>query len=106
MVADRLGARVESIRETYEKALTPRRLEIAAGTVEAGTVGALRFETIAVVDGRDAIAIEHVNRLAFDLAPDWPSAARDGLYRIVVDGEPRITCELALARPPTSASRA
>ena len=88
MVADHLGARLDAIRETYDKRVTPRRLEVAAGVIEAGTVGAVRFETIGVVDGRDAIVIEHVNRMAPDLAPDWPTAARDGTYRIVFDGDP------------------
>ena len=63
-------------------------LEVAAGTIEAGTVGAVRFETIGVVDGRDAIVIEHVNRMASDLAPEWPTARRDGTYRIAIEGDP------------------
>ena len=74
MIADRLGVELDEIRETYEKVVTPRTLEVAAGTIEAGTVGAVRFETIGVVDGRDAIVIEHVNRMAGDLAPEWPTA--------------------------------
>ncbi len=99
MVADRLGARLDGIRETYEKRATERRLEVAAGVIEAGTVGAVRFETIGVIGGRDAIVIEHVNRMAPDVAPDWPTAARDGTYRIAFDGEPSLTCELQLGRP-------
>ena len=96
MVADILGVELEAIRETYEKRSTLRRLEIAAGTIEAGSVGAVRFETIGVVDGRDAIVIEHVNRMARDLAPDWPNAERDGVYRIVIEGDPELRCELAV----------
>jgi hypothetical protein len=99
MVADRLGARLDGIRETYEKRATERRLEVAAGVIEAGTVGGVRFETIGVIGGRDAIVIEHVNRMAPDVAPDWPTAARDGTYRIAFDGEPSLTCELQLGRP-------
>jgi hypothetical protein len=99
MVADHLGAPLDGLRETYEKRVTDRRLDIAAGTIEPGTVGAVRFETIGVVDGRDAIVIEHVNRMAPDLAPEWPTAARDGTYRIAFDGEPGLTCELTLGRP-------
>jgi hypothetical protein len=94
MVADRLGVALDGIRETYQKRVSERRLEVAAGVIEAGTVGAVRFETIGVVDGRDAIAIEHVNRMAPDLAPDWPSAARDGSYRVLFEGEPDLCCEL------------
>lgn len=99
MVADWLGAPLERIRETYEKRVTPRRIEAAAGVIEAGTVGAVRFETIGVVDGRDAIVIEHVNRMAADLAPDWPTAARDGTYRVVFEGEPDLACEMTLGSP-------
>lgn len=99
MVADRLGAKLDRIRETYEKRVTPRRLEVAAGVIEAGTVGAVRFETIGLVDGRDAIAIEHVNRMAPDLASEWPTASRDGTYRVRFEGEPSLSCELQLGGP-------
>ena len=99
MIADRLGVELDEIRETYEKVVTPRTLEVAAGTIEAGTVGAVRFETIGVVNGRDAIVIEHVNRMAGDLAPEWPTASRDGTYRIVVEGNPDLTCELTVGQP-------
>jgi hypothetical protein len=101
MVADELGVELDEIRETYDKRVTDRELAVAAGTIEAGTVGAVRFETIGVVDGRDAIVIEHVNRMARDLAPDWPTATRDGTYRIVIDGEPNLTCELQVGTPST-----
>jgi len=99
MVADHLGAPLEEIRETYEKRVTDRRLEVAAGTIEPGTVGAVRFETIGVVHGREAVVIEHVNRMAADLAPDWPTATRDGTYRVAFHGEPSLTCELMLGSP-------
>ncbi len=99
MVADWLGAPLDGIRETYQKRVTTRRLEVAAGVIEAGTVAAVRFETIGVVDGRDAIVIEHVNRMAPDIAPDWPTAARDGTYRVVFAGEPDLACELHVGGP-------
>ena len=102
MVADQLGVELDEIRETYDKRVTDRRLDVAAGTIEAGSVGAVRFETIGVVDGRDAIVIEHINRMAPDLAPDWPTAALDGTYRIVIDGEPNLTCELRLGTDDSS----
>jgi hypothetical protein len=79
MVADHMGVQLDEIRETYDKRVTDRRLEVAAGVIEPGTVAAVRFETIGVVDGRDAIVIEHINRVSNDVAPDWPTA-RDGTY--------------------------
>ena len=97
MVADQMGAQLDEIRETYEKRTTDRRIEIAAGSVEPGSVAAVRFETIGVVNGRDAIVIEHVNRIAPDVAPDWPTA-RDGTYRVLVDGDPSFQCELTFGK--------
>ena len=98
MVADHLGVTLDGIRETYEKRVTPRRIEAPAGVIEAGTVGAVRFETIGVVDGRDAIVIEHINRMALDLAPEWPTSRRDGTYRIEIEGDPNLACELEVGR--------
>ena len=62
----------------------------------------MRFETIGVVHGRDAIVIEHVNRMAGDLAPEWPTASRDGTYRIMIEGNPDLTCELTVGQPATA----
>ncbi len=55
-----------------------------------------------MVDGKDAIVIEHVNRMAADLAPDWPTASRDGMYRITIEGDPDIVCEMAAGDPEHS----
>jgi hypothetical protein len=100
MVADALGLRLDEIRATYHKAPTPRRLEVAFGTVEAGSVGAVRFETIGVADGRERVVVEHINRLEVDLAPEWPNA-RDGTYRVIVEGEPSLRCDLQLGTERT-----
>jgi 2,4-diaminopentanoate dehydrogenase len=105
MVADHLGAELDEVRETYEKRATDRRLEVASGVIEPGTVGAVRFETIGVVAGREAIVIEHVNRMAPDLAPDWTVPDVDGTYRITVAGDPDLACDLRVG-PPGGASAA
>ena len=94
LVAEGLGVELDEIRETWFQEPTPRDLETAFGPVAAGTVGAVRFETIGVVNGREAIVVEHINRLKMDLMPEWPSAPRDGTYRVIIDGEPSLTCEL------------
>jgi len=100
-MAERLGSKLDRIRCTFEKQLTPRTLKVAAGTIEAGTVGAIRFETIGVINGRDAIVIEHVNRMADDVAPDWPVANRNGTYRVIIEGSPNMVCDLVMGRPET-----
>ena len=96
LVAAGLGVELDEIRETWFQEPTPRDLETAFGPVAAGTVGAVRFETIGVVNGREAIVVEHINRLKMDLVPEWPSAPRDGTYRVIIEGEPNLTCELLI----------
>jgi hypothetical protein len=94
-MADALGVELDEIRERVERAPTARTLEVACGTIPAGTSGAIRIQAIGVVDGREAIVIEHVNRMARDVAPDWPIGDRDHGYRIDIEGTPNIHCELA-----------
>ena len=99
LTASALGIELDEIREQLDRAVTDRTLEVACGTIEAGTVGAIRTQAIGVVDGRDVVVIEHVNRMAPDLAPEWPTADRDGTYRITIDGDPDIVCEMAAGDP-------
>jgi hypothetical protein len=104
LIGDALGVEVSEIRETFDRAVTNRTLEVAMGTVEAGTCGALRMQAIGVVDGREAIVIEHVTRLASDVAPDWPQGIGDLSYRVVIEGDPDIDATLtATLRDPQRA---
>ena len=50
------------------------------------------MQAIGVVDGREAIVIEHVTRLAPDVAPDWPTLPGALGYRVVITGQPDIDC--------------
>jgi 2,4-diaminopentanoate dehydrogenase len=92
MVADALGVQVREVRETFDRAVTDRTLEVAMGTVEAGTCGALRMQAIGIVDGKEAIVIEHVTRLAPDVAPEWPTLPTALGYRVMITGTPDIDC--------------
>jgi 2,4-diaminopentanoate dehydrogenase len=94
LIAEGLGVEVEEIRERIERAPTPRTLEVACGTLEAGTSGAIRIQAVGVVEGREAIIIEHVTRMATDLAPEWPNSEHGVGYRIEIEGEPNISCDL------------
>ncbi|MGO4442934.1 dihydrodipicolinate reductase [Mycobacterium sp. 2YAF39] len=94
MIADALGVEVTEMRETFDRAMTERTLEVAMGTVEAGTCGALRMQAIGVVDGHEAIVIEHVTRLAPDVAPHWPTLPNALGYRVVITGTPDIDCTI------------
>jgi hypothetical protein len=106
LIAAALGVQLDGIREEFDRVVTDRTLEVACGTIEAGTCGALRTQTIGVVDGRDAIVIEHVNRMARDLAPEWPNRERDGTYLIAIEGDPDIECSMAVGDPAAATAGA
>jgi 4-hydroxy-tetrahydrodipicolinate reductase len=95
MMAHGLGVSLEAIREVHERRPAPRRLELRVGTIEAGTSAALRFELQGIVGGRPRIIVEHVTRMHADVAPDWPRSEHGDVYRILIDGNPSITSEIA-----------
>jgi len=96
LIAHGLGWKIDEIRERFDRVATDRDLHVAFGTAKAGTCGALRTQAIAIVDGEEAIVIEHVNKLALDLAPEWGDTTSDGtpVYRVRITGEPDISCDM------------
>jgi hypothetical protein len=100
MMAGALDTHIEEIHGTLDRALTDRDIEVAFGTIPAGTCGAVRTRAAGIVrDGarrREAIVIEHVIRMARDVAPDWPSSDSDATYRVDIEGDPDIHCALTL----------
>ena len=49
-----------------------------------------------MVNGREAIVIEHIIRMARDVAPDWLASEFDATYRVDIEGEPDIHCAMNL----------
>ena len=96
LIADALGARVDEFRQVVERAPTDRALDVACGRLEAGTCGAVRIRCIGVIDGREAIIVEHVTRMARDVAPHWPKGEADITYRIEIEGVPDIAVTMNL----------
>jgi 4-hydroxy-tetrahydrodipicolinate reductase len=95
-IAAGLGIELDRIDEHYERLPAPETFDIDAGTIEAGTQAAIRFEVRGMVGDRAAVVLEHVTRLRDDLGPDWPQPAGAGCYRVVVRGEPIYTVDLQL----------
>ena len=70
-------------------------LEIAAGTIEAGTVAAMQFGFDGIVYGRPVISFEGVWRVSDEVAPEWPSG--DSRWLLHIDGDPTVDSELMMA---------
>jgi hypothetical protein len=91
-----LDVELDEVTETVERVPAPEKFEIAAGTIEEGTMAALRFEVLGMRGGRPVCVLEHVTRLRPDLAPEWPQPSGQGCYRVKVSGEPNYTLDLQL----------
>lgn len=96
LIASGLGVEVERINGSLDRERTDRDIEVAFGTVKAGTCGAVRTRAAGVVNGREAIVIEHVIRMARDVAPEWPTSDCDATYRVDIEGDPDIHCVMTL----------
>jgi 2,4-diaminopentanoate dehydrogenase len=96
LIADGLGVEVQRVNGSLDRQLTDRDIEVAFGTIPAGTCGAVRTRAAGVVNGREAIVVEHVIRMARDVAPDWPASEFDATYRVDIEGDPDIHCVLTL----------
>ena len=94
LVAAAIGLPIDEVVERHEVITDDHDIEIASGTVPAGTISGMRFEIVGKVAGEERIVVEHVTRLHDDQAPEWP---RGGGYRIVVEGDPHMHLELELA---------
>lgn len=96
LMASALGVQLQEIRGVFDRRLTDHDIEVAFGTISAGTCGAVRTRAIGMVAGREGIIVEHIIRMARDVAADWPSSDCDATYRVDVDGDPDIHCSMTL----------
>jgi hypothetical protein len=89
VLADACGFELDDIEVGGDIWISPETYENENGmTVEAGTIGAVRWSLSGIVDGETRVQTNHVNRLGAHAAPDWPSIGDAGGYRIEVDGFP------------------
>lgn len=98
-LANKLGYEIEGFRELYEKRVTDRDIPVGWGVVRAGNVAAVRIRTSGIVQGREAITVEHVNRLCDDIAPEWEKADTVGCMKVRIEGDPNISIECSVGDP-------
>jgi hypothetical protein len=103
MLADAIGVEIDEVQYRRDVAVTDDALEIAAGTIDPGTVAAMKMVFDGIVHGRRAISLELVWRVSSDIAPEWPSGG--SRWIVHVDGDPTVDSEIALATS-TDAGRA
>jgi hypothetical protein len=92
VLAQSLGLEIRAVKGFREVATTPRALTVAAGEIPAGTVGAMRFG-VTIDCGATTMSVEHLTRMADDLAPDWPTEIG---YQLTFEGEPNLRLHLVV----------
>lgn len=98
-LADAFGYELEDITCSFEKRPADHDIEVGWGTIKAGKVGAVRVRTCGIINGREAIVIEHVNRMTQDIAKDWPYTDRVGQIRVNIEGDPNLQVDMNVGVP-------
>lgn len=84
-IADAMGLEVDVIEASGELSPTRRELTIAAGTVAAGTVGAMRTTITCKSGGRPVLRFRANWYVTQDIEHDWD--LRESGWRIVTEGD-------------------
>ncbi|WP_194903790.1 NAD(P)H-dependent amine dehydrogenase family protein [Catenulispora rubra] len=97
LVADALSIRLDSIQSIGEVATARRRVQIAAGTLEPGTVAAQRVTVSGLQDGRPVLRFRATWYCTADLEPAWTVHATG--WHISVDGDAPLDVDIRFAVP-------
>lgn len=89
MVADGLGLKLDSIRESSTNELTGRAIKVAAGSLREGTVAGQHWEWAGMVGRKKVIVHETVWRVHESIGDEWPK----GKHSITISGKPDIFVE-------------
>ncbi len=85
-----LGVELDEVEDRLDVDVTAGDLEVAAGTLAAGTVAGQHWTWTGRRHGRDVIVHETVWRMGPDTGVGWPT----GDHSIVIDGDPPLRVEL------------
>jgi hypothetical protein len=100
LTARGLGVKLDEIREKVWRHPAAETYDVKGfGTVKKGTADAFRFELQGMVDGREAIVLEHVTRLRPDTAAQWSRGEFGPGYYVYVDGDPKMKCHMTCVGP-------
>lgn len=88
---------LESVESTGEVATVVRDIEIAAGTIPAGTVAGQRMEVVGRHQGRELLGFSATWYCSTEIDAAWD--LRPGGWRVTVEGDCPLDMELRLAVP-------
>ena len=97
LVAEALSMPLDAIEATGELAVATRSVDIAAGTIDAGTVAAQRMVVSGLRHGEAVMGFRATWYCTTELDQPWD--LRDSGWRVVVDGDAPLEVDLRLAVP-------
>ena len=98
VIADALGLPLDDVEASGEFAVASRTVEIAAGTIEAGSVAAQRLTVAGVRDGEPVLRFRAHWYCTTELEPAWDGLLDTG-WRVSVDGDVPIDVDLRFRVP-------
>jgi hypothetical protein len=90
IIEDACGIAFDDVEVTMQTAVTDKPVVCTWGTVEAGTVAALRMRMQAFVKGTARCTWDLIWRVTDDVAPDWPKGKSS--WEVHVEGDPAMSC--------------
>jgi 4-hydroxy-tetrahydrodipicolinate reductase len=97
LVAEAVGLPIDSVTSTGEVAVTPEKLTIAAGTLDAGTVAGLRMIVTGSRGGRALMTFTATWYCTANLEPEW--TVRGNGWHIVVEGDAPLDIDVRFSGP-------
>jgi 4-hydroxy-tetrahydrodipicolinate reductase len=97
LLAEALGTPLDSVEASGEVATASRTIEIAAGTIDAGTVAAQRMIVSGMRGGRPYLVFRANWYCTTELDPAWDLGPTG--WRVTVDGDAPLDVELRFAVP-------
>lgn len=92
VLTEALHIELDDIRYTWDTAPTKVPLEVAGGTIAAGTSAAIKFGLQGIVGDEPKVVFEWIWRVSNDVAPEWPIG--DSVWLAHFEGDPTIKSEL------------
>jgi hypothetical protein len=97
VLAEALGLPLDGVEASSEMAVALKAVEIAAGTIEAGTVGAQRVTVSGMRDGRALLRFRANWYCTTDVEVDWDLGPTG--WRVTVDGDAPLHVEMRFPVP-------
>ena len=96
-LAEALGTPLDLVESTGEVAVAPQTIEIAAGTLEKGTVAAQKMIVSGLRNGRTLLRFAATWYCTTDLEPAWP--VRDTGWHVIVAGDAPLDVDIRFDVP-------